>query len=145
MSRHLKPSNGHIEQVEIDWNPRCDDGSLRRDAYVVRWANELQDALDNFGRPMRVDSNLTKQRLADASFVDIKEEVIPLPLNGWPADAHGKNVGRWFNLGMGQAYQSLSLAPLCRGHGWTLEEVQELSENVKKEFLSNSVHAYCNL
>jgi hypothetical protein len=101
--------------------------------------------MESFGRPMRLESDVTKQRLADAGFVEIKEEVIQLPLNGWPADTHGKNIGRWFNLGMAQAYQPLALAPLCRGHGRTLAEVQELAEKVRNELYSNSVHAYCTL
>jgi hypothetical protein len=125
--------------------PRSDDGSLRRDGYMVQWANELLEAMDSFGRPMRMDSNLTKQRLADAGFIDIKEEVIQMPLNGWPTDAHGRDLGRWFNLGMRQAFQPLSLAPLCRGHGRTPAEVQELAEKAKAEVYSNSVRAYCTL
>ena len=145
MPRHLKPYDGWFEQVEIDWNPRSDDGSLPRDAYAVRWANELFDAMDSFGRPMRLDSAVTKQRLADSGFVDIKEEVIQMPLNGWPADTHGRALGRWFNLGMRQAYQPLSLAPLCRGHGRTPAEVQDLAEKVTAELYSNSVRAYCTL
>lgn len=143
--RHLKPYDGWFEQVEIDWNPRSDDGSLPRDAYAVRWANELFDAMDSFGRPIRLDSDVTKQRLVDAGFVDVKEEVVQMPLNGWPSDTHGRGLGRWFNLGMRQTYQPLSLAPLCRGHGRTPAEVQDLVTKVMRELYSNSVRAYCTL
>lgn len=79
--------------------------------------------IDIFGRQIRLDSDLTKQRLADAGFVDIKEEVIRLPLSGWPAKALGRDLGRWFNLGVQRACQPLSLAPLIRGHGWTPDEI----------------------
>ncbi|KAH6650926.1 S-adenosyl-L-methionine-dependent methyltransferase [Chaetomium tenue] len=143
--RHLKPYYGYFEQVEIDWTPRSDDGSLRRDGFVVQWANELMDALDSFGRPIRLDSNLTKQRLADVGFDEIKEEVIQLPLNGWPTEVHNRELGRWFNLGVRQAFQPLSLAPLCRGHGRTPAEVDELAEKARGEVYSNSVRAYCTL
>jgi hypothetical protein len=37
--------------------------------------------MDSFGRPIRVNRNLTKQRLADAGFVDMNEKVLRLPLN----------------------------------------------------------------
>ncbi|EAQ93455.1 hypothetical protein CHGG_01690 [Chaetomium globosum CBS 148.51] len=141
--RHLKPYYGYFEQVEIDWSPRSDDGSLRRDGYVVQWANELMDAMDSFGRPIRLDSNLTKQRLADVGFDEIKEEVIQLPLNGWPTEVHNRELGRWFNLGVRQAFQPLSLAPLCRGHGRTPAQVDELAEKARGEVYSNSVRAYC--
>lgn len=103
------------------------------------------DAMDSFGRPLRLNSSLTKQQLADAGFVDIQEEVLKLPINGWPADAHLRDLGRWFNLGMRQTYQPLSLAPLCRGRGRTPAEVHELSENVIAEVYHTTVHVYCTL
>lgn len=143
--RHLKPFDGYFEQVEIDWNPRSDDGSLRPDAYVVQWANEVFDAMDSFGRPMRMDSNLTKQRLAGAGFVDIREEIIKLPLNGWPADPAARDLGRWFNLGMRQSLYPLALAPLSRGRGRTPAEIWDLSEKVRHEIYSITLHAYCTL
>ncbi|SPQ18038.1 a4f92e07-e527-4794-ab51-45894bc3d690 [Thermothielavioides terrestris] len=143
--RHLKPHYGYFEQVEIDWYPRCDDGSLAPDTTVMQWANELFDAMDRFGRSLRVDSNLTKQRLADVGFVDIEEEVIQLPLNGWPVDAHARHLGRWFNFGLRQALQPLSLAPLSRGNGRTPAEISEMTDKIRAEIYSNSVHAYCTL
>lgn len=101
--------------------------------------------MDSFGRPIRLDSNLTKKQLADAGFIDIKEEVIRLPLYGQPAEAPGRDLGRWFNLGIQQACQPLSLAPLNRGRGRTLDEIRDLSEKVRVELYDNTVHAYCTL
>ncbi|KAK4153168.1 Trans-aconitate 2-methyltransferase [Chaetomidium leptoderma] len=135
--RHLKPHNGYIEQVEIDWTPRCDDGTLPRNTHIVQWANQLLDVIDTLDRSIHLDSNLTRQRLADASFVDIKEEVIRLPLTG-----KGKDVGRWFNLSIRQACQPLSLAPLVRGDSWTPDKIHDLSEKVRVEIYNNTTHAY---
>ncbi|EAQ85660.1 predicted protein [Chaetomium globosum CBS 148.51] len=66
------------------------------------------------------------QWLADAGFVDIKEEAIRLPLSGWPAEAPGQDLGWWFNLGVQRACQPLSSAPLIRGHSWALDEIPGL-------------------
>jgi hypothetical protein len=142
--RHLKP-NGWLEQVEIDWNFRCDDGTLPEDSHARRWAEELLDAMDSFGRPLRMDSNLVKQRLRDAGFVDIKEDVIQLPVNGWSSDPFLRDVGRWFNLALRQTYQPLALAPLFRNQSRTPAEVQDLALKVKHELWSNQVHAYCTM
>lgn len=101
--------------------------------------------MDSFGRPIRLDSNLTKQQLADAGFVDIKEEVIRLPLNARPAETPGRDLGRWFNLGIQKACQPLSLAPLSRSHGRTLDEICDLSEKVRVEMYNNTANAYCTL
>ncbi|KAL2259660.1 hypothetical protein VTK26DRAFT_6568 [Humicola hyalothermophila] len=143
--RHLKPGSGYLEQVEIDWTPRCDDGTLPGNSHLVRWISELFDVMDGIGRPLRFDNNLTKQRLAEAGFVDIKEEVIKLPISGWPAETHLRDVGRWFNLGMRQSYQPLSLAALCRYRNRTPREVFDLTEEVRLEVARTRVHAYCNL
>ncbi len=45
----------------------------------------LLDVMDTFGRPVDLNGILTKQLLADAGLVGIREEVIRLPLNGWLA------------------------------------------------------------
>ncbi len=142
---YLKPSHGYIEQVEVNWHPRCDDDTMPQNSYILQWATELMEAMDTFGRSIRLESDATKRRLADAGFVDIKEEVIRLPVNGWPSEPHGRETGRWFNLGMRLACQPLSLAPCARGRGKTPREVKDLAENVREEIFSTSVHAYCSL
>ncbi|KAK3694879.1 S-adenosyl-L-methionine-dependent methyltransferase [Podospora appendiculata] len=143
--RHLKPHYGFVEQVEIDWTPRCVDQSLSPSSYVMQWADELLSAMDRFGRSMRVDSGLTKQRMRHAGFTDIKEEVIRVPFNGWPTDEHGRDTGRWFNLGLTQGMHALTIAPLFRGHGKMPEEVTALVKNVVEEIRSRKMHAYCTL
>ena len=145
IGRHLKPCYGYVEQVEIDWSPRCDDGTLPRNAHILQWADELMEAMDSLGRPIRLESDVTKQRLADAGFVDIKEEAIRLPLSSWPTERHAGYVGRWFNLGICQACQPLSLAPLGRCHGRTPDVIYDLTKKVKAELDGNTVHAYCTL
>ncbi|KAL1842533.1 hypothetical protein VTJ49DRAFT_5009 [Mycothermus thermophilus] len=143
--RHLKPHTGWFEQVEIDWSFRCDDGTLPENSYANQWADELLDAMDSFGRPMRMDSNLVKQRLRQAGFVDVKEEVIRLPVNRWVSDPHEKDIGRWFNLGLRQSLQPLALGPLFRNQQRTPAEVRDLVNKVKMELWPTTVHAYCTL
>ncbi|KAK4451776.1 Trans-aconitate 2-methyltransferase [Podospora aff. communis PSN243] len=143
--RHLRPYYGWIEQVEIDWMPRCDDGTLPPGSYLVQWAEELMTAMDGFDRPLRMDSNLTKQRMQDAGLVDISEEVIKFALNGWPNDTYAKDMGRWFNLGFVSGVSALSLAPLYRGHNRSPAEIENLLEKVVAEASSLKVHAYLTL
>lgn len=81
----------------MNWSPPCNDGTLPRDAYL--WRPWIASAAPLVWRAMYV----TKQRLADAGFVDIEEEAIRLPLGSWPTEPYGGYVGRWFNLGTGQS------------------------------------------
>lgn len=140
---HLKPRVGYIEQVEIDWIPRCEDGTLPPHAEILRWASELLSAMDDHGRSMRVDSQRTMAQLREAGFVDIKEEVIKVALNGWPTDPDEKERGRWLALGLTTGLAALTLAPLARMRDKSSAEIQNLVERVRLEVADRRIHAFC--
>ena len=143
--RHLKPGVGWIEQVEIDLEPRCDDGTLQRDSYLVQWYNYLADATARAERPIAYRHN-TRQMLQAAGFIDIQETIVRAPLNGWPSDPHQKEIGRWYNLGLTDGLDALSLAPFTRVNRWNADEhVRPLLKEVKKEIAKSKVHAYNNM
>jgi len=145
MSSHLKPRVGHMEQVEIDWTPRCDDDTLPANAAIRHWSTQLLNAMDGFDRPLRINVDLTKRRLAEAGFVDIKEETIPFPINGWRGDEKERDIGRWFNLAFVQGLEGLSLAPLFRGHNMSPGEIRALLEDVNKDCRATKMHTYMRL
>ncbi|KAK4229733.1 Trans-aconitate 2-methyltransferase [Podospora fimiseda] len=141
--RHLTPYHGHIEHVEVDWFPRTDEpGVVIEGTPIHKWANELLDVMDNLGRQLRVESNLIKQRLADAGFTDIKEEVLKVPYNAWSSDRHERELGRWFDLSMRTGYQALSLAPFARGLSRSAEEINAFIEQVYAQTHSKEFRAY---
>jgi hypothetical protein len=78
-------------------------------------------------------------------FVEIKEEVIMVPLNPWPTDGQTKNTGRWYNLGLTQGLEALTLGPMTRVLHWRKADVDRLISEVKRELCSKRVHAYCNM
>ena len=98
MVRHLRPQAGWLEQVEIDFIPKSHDGSVTRNSFVYRWAEDLMDATEKLGRPMRVNPEETKHRMMAAGLVDFQHQAIEIPLNGWPTDATARELGRWFTL-----------------------------------------------
>ncbi|EXA30485.1 hypothetical protein FOVG_18151 [Fusarium oxysporum f. sp. pisi HDV247] len=142
---HLKPGYGYMEQVEIDWAPQCDDDSLPTDSALSQWASKLLDAMDQYGRPMRVNPEKTRQQLALAGFVDISETVIRACYNPWPEDATEKEAARWFNMGLSSGLTALSCAPMVRMLGMSKEEVEGLCDRVDKEICMRSYHAYCRI
>jgi len=75
--------------------------------------------------------------------VEIREQVIKIPFNSWPPDAHLKDIGRWYNLGLTQWLEALSLGPLTRMSGWKKPDVDGLIAEAKKEICSKKIHAYC--
>jgi hypothetical protein len=84
--------------------------------------------------------------LQAAGFIDIQETIIRAPLNGWPSDPHQKSIGRWYNLGLTDGLDALSLAAFTRVNRWNADEhVRPLVKEVKKEIAKSKVHAYNNM
>jgi len=88
--KHLKPGYGWLEHVEIDMQPRCDDGTLPHDSALLLWHGYLMDAMKRADRPMDYNHN-TGHLLRQQGFIDVHEEVIPIPFNPWPKDPHQKD------------------------------------------------------
>ncbi|PBP25931.1 S-adenosyl-L-methionine-dependent methyltransferase [Diplocarpon rosae] len=141
---HLKPGYGVMEHVEIDMEPRCDDGTAPPHSKLVEWTRLLLDATARAQRPLAFNPH-TRVQLERAGFVDIREQIIKVPLNPWEKDPHLKDIGRWYNLGLTQGLQALSLGPLTRVRQWTAAEVEALIADVKKEICSKRYHFYCNM
>ncbi|KAJ9131981.1 Methyltransferase LaeA [Pleurostoma richardsiae] len=140
---HLKPMYGFIEHVEIDWEPRSDDGPVPpryRD-----WVADLYNAMDTFGRSMRIERDGIKNSLAAVGFVDITEESIRIPINGWPADPHEKDMGEWFNLGLTFGLPGLTYGAFSKVLGKSKDEMDRIVNDVKRDITNRSYHAYCTL
>lgn len=141
--RHLRPGRGWLEHVELDMYPRCDDGTLPPNSGLMRWTHELFEATAMAYRPLAYNTE-TRSLLERQGFVDIKEEVIRVPLNSWPGpgEEHQREIGRWYNLGLTQGLEALSLAPLIRVKGWKREDVNALVEEVRRDVCSRGLHVY---
>ena len=139
-ARHLKPRYGYLEQVEIDMKPYCDDGTLEPHP-LVDWYNYLTDATYRTSREIKYQEN-TVQMLRDRGFVDITDTVVILPLNAWPADTHLKTVGRWYNLGLCEGLEALSLAPFSRVYNWPVQDIRRLVAEVKAAVCNKRMHVY---
>jgi hypothetical protein len=142
--RHLKPAYGWLEHVELDMVPRCDDGTLPPNSALCTWARFLLDATNRAYRPLAYNVD-TRAMLERQGFVEIQEQVIKVPLNPWPTDPHLKDIGRWYNLGLTQGLEAVTLGPLTRMFEWSKADVDKLIADAKREICSKKFHAYCNL
>ena len=87
----------------------------------------------------------TGQMLHRAGFTDIQETIIEAPLSAWEHDQYRKDVGRWYNLGMTEGLEAISLGPLTRVSHWHLDDVKRIVRDVKKEMCNKKIHAYNNM
>ncbi|PKS08221.1 hypothetical protein jhhlp_005163 [Lomentospora prolificans] len=141
---HLTPGFGCVEIVDLDWTPRCDDGTFPQDSHFEKWFGLLNQAMETIGRPLKINPN-TKNLLIEAGFVDVEEKVYKIYHNPWKRGGHEEQTGRWFNLGLTYGLQGMSLAPLTRIIGMGEDEVNELVEKVRHEVCLLKHHGYCNL
>ena len=117
---------------------------MTRNHALYQWQQYLLDATAASGKPLAYEYR-TGQLLRDAGFVDIQEVVLQLPLNPWPAEAHMKNCGLWYNLGLNEGLEGFSLGPMCRVLKWPVSEVHSFLRSVRKDINNRSIHAYSNM
>lgn len=129
--------------MEIDYEPRCDDGSLPTSSIWRDWYNRyLTDATERRDRPIAYNHN-TPQILRDNGFVDVEQTKIKIPVGEW---VRGKiALGRWYRLALGWSLLPLSLAPLTRCFHWKEGDVKQLCEGVDKVVRDAEIHAYNDL
>ncbi|KAJ5987604.1 Secondary metabolism regulator laeA [Penicillium sp. IBT 35674x] len=137
---HLRPG-AWFEQVEIDFEPRCDDRSM--DGLALRhWYNALKHASEERNRPIAHSSREAIRNLQDAGFTEIDHQIVGLPLNPWHKDEHERKVARWYNLAMSESIEALSLATFSRTYQWPVDKIQRIATDVKSEAFNKDIHCY---
>lgn len=101
--------------------------------------------MDQIRRPLRLNPQATQQALANAGFVEIKQEVIQVFVNGSAKNPYEIDVGRWFNLSIHKSFMNLSLAPLFRIKKWQPEQIEQLQTEVLDEIGERTNKSYCKL
>lgn len=144
--RHLRPGYGFIEQLEIDLEPRCDDGTLEPNSPLVNWYRYLIDATSRTSKPLAYQHN-TRQLLEQAGFIDISETIIKVPYHHWPRDPQQAHMGDYYQLTMNQimGLEALCMAPFSRVFEWTQAQIETFTGQVRHEIQSTRIHAYNNM
>jgi hypothetical protein len=76
---------GWVEFLDLDMSLYSSDGSLSDDDPLLKWNLEILNAARMIGREPN-PGPLLAGLLRDAGFVQVKEEVYPLPIGTWPKD-----------------------------------------------------------
>lgn len=111
----------------------------------MQWYEWLADATHRSAKPIAYQHN-TRQMLQQAGFIDIQEIIIRAPYNTWPSDPHQREIGKWYQVGILQGLEALSLAPFTRVFRWDARQhIKPLCEEVKSEIRTRKYHAYNNM
>jgi hypothetical protein len=142
--RHLEPG-GWMESQEMWPRAMCDDGTLDPTTNkFIEWIKWQDEAAMRLGMPLRI-ANKLKKWYQEAGFVEVKEEVLRIPINGWPKDPRYKMLGKWWGRSLLDGLQGFTMALFTRAFNWTAEEVEVYLVEVRKAIMDRSAHAYHSL
>jgi len=150
-----------MESQEVLPTPYCDDDTIPEKWPLMEWIKNSDRAAMKAGRPLRI-ANRLKNWYEEIGFVDVREEVIKIPLNSWPDDKDLKLLGRMSEENWLEGLSGFSMAPFSRNLEWSKEEIEVILANtilhingtnkcqvylinVRKAISDQSVHAYHNL
>ncbi|RMJ21174.1 Methyltransferase [Aspergillus sp. HF37] len=141
IKNNLKPG-GWIEMVDFVGDEFfADDDSLEKAPYLTEWARLQKVAFHKFGKEFGIARD-HKQRMIDAGFKNVREEVYKAPLNPWPKDRKLKELGRYYQLNMLECIEAYTLASFTRILGWDITEVNVFFADVRKELVDRKLHVY---
>ena len=132
--------------MEVDFEPRCDDGTFPvADSKLNEWYGYLKKATIKANRPIAFPRE-TRNMLQSEGFVDVKEQIIPIPLNPWPKDPHKKTLGLYYTGWMEtRALESMSMQPLTLVEGKSREFVETLCSEASQDIKRCKYHLYNKL
>ena len=86
--------------------------------------------------------NSFKQYFLDAGFEDVEETRFVLPCNTWPRGKRDKMLGLYQMTNILDGLSAMSTRVLTQGLGWTVEEIEVLLVDVRKDLRTKSIHGY---
>ncbi|KAF4992380.1 hypothetical protein FDECE_13736 [Fusarium decemcellulare] len=138
--KHLN-SGGYFEMQGAYTSFLSDDNTAHKAKEVQTWCQMLVEGIEKFGKP--IDTAPTwKQKMEDAGFIDVGQEIVKIPIGGWPKDPSRKELGKYQLIQQIQGAESYTPAVFSRVLGWTDEEIQVLLAKIRKEFSDPSIHLY---
>ncbi|KAJ5210185.1 hypothetical protein N7472_000324 [Penicillium cf. griseofulvum] len=140
---HLRPG-GWIELQEFEVMLRSDDDSIRLAPALCEFLERLTQASEAFHRPMNIAQG-HRQRLVEAGFEDVRDEVYKVPSSVWASDPVQKEIGRYNQCSLLMAVESYSLALFTRVLGWSNNDTQIFLAGVRRDIKNPAVHTYCKL
>ncbi len=145
VTRHTARKRGVIQQVEIDWVPRWVNTAVPDNSALLKWSQLFLIGMDRFQRSARVSSSQVQHMMEAAGYIEFDETIIRCCVSPWCDDPHEKLVARWFNAGLTEAVEAMSLAPLVEKLDMDVSQVKDLCERLRSEICTLRYQAYFNM
>lgn len=138
--KNVKPG-GWAEFHDYDLTWKSDDDTMAKDSSTKKWNDCFLEGCNKGGRDPCPGPKL-KRYMEDAGFVNVVEEQRKFPIGTWAKDRKLKEIGAFNHTMCLEGLEAFSLGPFTRVLGWSIEEVQVLLANVRKELKNPKVHIY---
>ncbi|KAH6972746.1 S-adenosyl-L-methionine-dependent methyltransferase [Ilyonectria sp. MPI-CAGE-AT-0026] len=137
---HLVPG-GYFEMQAVGAQFLSDDDTIEKATNAQMWMENIRKGAAMFGKP--IDSHPTwKNKMEEAGFVDVNQEIRKVPIGAWPKDPKLKEIGRFQSLQEAKVIESYTPAVFSRVLGWSNEEIQVFIAKIKKELKDPAIHLY---
>jgi hypothetical protein len=131
---------GYLELQDVILPMRSIDDTINGTS-LDHWQGITIDSAAKLGTSWKHSANYVRY-FEEAGFVDVVEEHFQWPMNTWPKGERMKTLGRYWQEDMLSGLESLSMAVLTRGAGFTKGEVLDLTAQVRKDIVNKNIHAY---
>ncbi|WEW54703.1 hypothetical protein PRK78_000125 [Emydomyces testavorans] len=139
--KNLRPG-GWVEMQEYETGMRSDDNTLDNAPLIKKLQQAGDEASIKFGKQFNV-AEKHKQRLIDAGFVNVQDDIYKIPVGTWPKDPKMKRLGFYQLVQVLAAIEPFMMALCTRVMGYTVEETQVLMDGVRAEIKNPKNHLYC--
>jgi hypothetical protein len=140
MTRHTKPG-GWVEFQELHYYPHCDDETMDKPTAFQKFLKLVRDGVANLGSDLNGVANLHNQ-VTEAGFINVKEDVLKLPIGIWPKNKTLKLAGLYWRTAILDGLMSVAKRPIGKGLGWSTQEIELLLVDVRKCLMDSSIHSY---
>lgn len=154
MIRYLKPGNGCVEHIEIDWTPRLSNknGFPAELRPLQEWWSYMKQA--SHQRPVAYQED-TGELLTSAGFTDITHKTVRISLQSHPKDIRDANLKRLFQSfmclrddsdgGVPRSFEGLSLSLFFRELGLQPDRIRALCDTLRSIYASDRWPIYHNM
>ncbi|KAL4781524.1 S-adenosyl-L-methionine-dependent methyltransferase [Aspergillus varians] len=130
--QHMKPGGFYeIQEFRVWFYSQEHDPP--KDSSIEQWQRLLTEGTTRFGKSLNIVEKLA-DKMKDAGFVNVREDVIKVPIGPWPKDPSLKTLGQWMQVHAVESVEPLTLALFTRVLGWSEFECRVLIAKVQKEF-----------
>lgn len=130
-------SGGYIEILDTTFDLIDFDGSASA-SNIERWASTVRDGASRVGRDL-LKSMRYPAWCREIGFVDVREELIPMPTGPWLKNLRMKNIGRQWMYNIIAVIDSLHKFLLLAG--LSDAEARELAMAAKKDCMNPRLHS----